>query len=718
MDTRKILLSGILLVIFLFVFSTIRAQDDLSWAGAWQYGPSSSVESDTLRDLAFLASGGAVLIVDMTDPAEPQLIYDDIRTRGLVMDIHYDYGNENLWLACNEAGLEVWDVSDVNNPVFVSNTEILYSGVETPVEQVEQYQEFAILECSWGYIQSVDMSDPANPVQAGFNGSMGNPARDISVTDNGYVHSIGAQYYVLLEINPDGSLSGSPGFDPGASRVFGRTTELVYFNTGSLYIYNRTNGQSSVTDVDFDEIIVRDDMAYMIGDEIFMIYDVSDFLNPQFVSSTSVSGPTTEFTLHGNYAYIATNYDGLRVVDFSDIQNPMEISHHEGTHVSWKSEVQGDYAFLANSGSGLSIIDISDPYTTGPVKVGGIASENETRDVAVEGNTAFVADYSAGLRMIDVSDPANPSEINRIEGFNAWRVIKSGDFLYVDEAVPNMADTLRIYDISDLQNPQMLSKMTLNDLIWELELQGDYLYVPGNDDGVMIIDVSDEANPVEVATIDFLNSWDISFQGDMAFLASADWEGGLVTLDISDPTDPQVINVYNPSGWYHPSKLSVEGNFAFTGELFGQVRLFDISNPAAPVELDEYVTSGSLSHLLAMDNFLYISDISDGLQILQNGLYTGISKNNDGAPEDFSFYPNPMTDHGIFRFRLAQSDQLQLQIFNLVGQELFVIETGHLGRGLNEIYLNAADIPGRGPGLIFYRLSGSSIEKSGKILIR
>ena len=50
--------------------------DNLERIGEWPYGSSLSVAVDSVRNIIFLGSGGAVLILDGTDKTNPQLITD------------------------------------------------------------------------------------------------------------------------------------------------------------------------------------------------------------------------------------------------------------------------------------------------------------------------------------------------------------------------------------------------------------------------------------------------------------------------------------------------------------------------------------------------------------------------------------------------------------------------------------------------------------------
>lgn len=622
MSLKKKYLLSLALSTILFSFATGAAgqSGDLSWVGAWQYGTSEAVAVDTVRSYAYLGSGGAIRTFDISDPGNPVQLDQSIRTSGQILDIHVDYADQNLLLACDEAGLQIWDVDDVENPSQISSIEIIYGGVETPVRHVELYQDFAVTENEWGYVHTVDISDPANPFQVAFNGVMGNPAHDISVSADGYIHATGQQYFVLLQIEPDGSLDLVANYYFNAGSVFGTTDASFLSLNGNLHIINRSGGPSGSVPVSFHDIVVKGDNAFLIGDSTFMIYDVSDLGNPYFVSQVTVSDFTSQLDIIGNNAVISCAHEGMKIVDFTDQSDPVEVSSIVGTGVSWASQLDGGYSYIANSSTGISVIDISNPVGNNPEKVAGIGSNGETRDLVIEDDILYFADYDGGLRIYDISDPLNPAYLDDIPNINAWRVDASDDELYVDIASPNNPDELRIYDISNPGTPVQLSNMNLPDLIFEVLFYEDHLYVAAFDSGMLVIDVSNPSNPTRVATVSLPDVSDIDIENDTAYVASTDWNGGLVTVDISDPADPQVLNIYNPSGWYHPFHVAVSGDFAYTSENFGQLKMFDISDPLNPQELDEYVTSGSVVHMMADGNYLYVADGPDGLHIMHNNL--------------------------------------------------------------------------------------------------
>lgn len=713
-------ISGIILLTIPFALFSQSGRGDLNWAGAWSFGPSGSVYVDNVRHLVFLGAGGSVEIIDAGDPANPEIVNTDIRTSGLVMDLWYDNDSQNLYLACGRAGFEIWDVSDYMAPVRLSHIPILYFDEETPVKHVELYNHYAILECDWGYIHTVDISDPENPQQVTFNGQMGNPSHDFHVDKDGYIHATGAQYYIRLLLHDDGSITTAGGheFIYGSYAVFGRETEAYVSYGGSMYLLDLTLPGFpawSITPVQFSDILVIDNMAYLVNEDGFEIWDVSNVQSPQFVAS--VEAPyANELYIDGNYAYVSADRNGLYILDISDPVQPEIISQIPGYGWAAASTVYDGVAYIAHSFDGLMAVDVSDPYVNGPELISTLPTNGETRDVQVKNNMVYFADWTGGLRIVDYSDPAAPDEISTIP-MQAWRVaLGDNNMLFVMDANPNNPDTLKIYDVSDPASPQFMSQFTFDESAWEIKYQDGYLYVAEYQSGLHILDVSDPLDPQEVASIDLPSVLDVWVQGSIAYVTSNDWDGGFVTVDISDPENPQTLQIYNPSGWFHPFYVSVSGSYAYVTLNFGEVYLFDVSDPSNVQEIGLYVTSGEAIHLFAQEGMLYVSDGPSGLQILQNDLITGIDEGFENTAQQaiISVYPNPVVDQLNFIIPEDLSNAT-LRIFSLTGSKVYEKDLGSPGRG-NRVSVPTSVTDRFPSGTLIWECRSDGFYESGKLV--
>lgn len=81
--------------------------------------------------------------------------------------------------------------------------------------------------------------------------------------------------------------------------------------------------------------------------------------------------------------------------------------------------------------------------------------------------------------------------------------------------------------------------------------------------------------------------------------------------------------------------------------------------------------------------------------------------------------PNPFNPETTLRFTLAQAGPVRLEIFNLAGQRVRVLQDGELPAGAHSLRFDARDESGRelGSGLYFQRLSAGSQSRTERMLL-
>lgn len=316
----------VFIFIFLFLFSLAAAS-----AQAVTSGPAQGLALDEARSLVFSPLAGAVLVLDISDPTDPQLVSDSIQTQGVVQDLFYDAAQQRLYIAADEGDLEIWDLQTPSAPQQISVTSLYYFGVEVPVVSVAAAGDYAYVSTSWGYLHWLDISDPANPVDFGFNGQGGNPSREVMVADDGFVYLSGPDT-VRYVINSNGSLSLA------GSNIYATSYELY---TAAGYIYIST------------------------GTGPFQILDANAPGLP-FVSTYSTNNIKDIFVA-GDYAYIANLGAGLRVLDVSDKANPTEVGFDDSASAT-DVLVSGNYAYVRGGNASFRVVDVS--AANNPVVVG------------------------------------------------------------------------------------------------------------------------------------------------------------------------------------------------------------------------------------------------------------------------------------------------------------------------------------------------------------
>jgi hypothetical protein len=135
------------------------------------------------------------------------------------------------------------------------------------------------------------------------------------------------------------------------------------------------------------------------------LLDLSNPGWPQIWSMVDVGYAGSDVAVAGDYAYVANEDLGFRVVDVSDPWWPHSVATLSLPEHGRGVAVQGDYAYVATVVAGLQVIDISTPAFP---RIVGSARTPFAWGVAVRGTTAYVADHSAGLQVVDVTEPESP----------------------------------------------------------------------------------------------------------------------------------------------------------------------------------------------------------------------------------------------------------------------------------------------------------------------
>ena len=139
----------------------------------------------------------------------------------------------------------------------------------------------------------------------------------------------------------------------------------------------------------------------------------------------------------------------------------------------------------------------------------------------------------------------------------------------------------------------------------------------GTEKGLFILDVSDPRVPKEIVLLDVGKVNDIAFfksnsdSFNYAVLANS-W-GGLVIIDISDPTAPSYSGGYFTQG--DAQGIVISGNDAYVANGDKGLIIIDISDPTAPSYTGGYDTQGDAKGIAISGNYAYLADGDNGLII-------------------------------------------------------------------------------------------------------
>ena len=170
---------------------------------------------------------------------------------------------------------------------------------------------------------------------------------------------------------------------------------------------------------------------------------------------------------------------------------------------------------------------------------------------------------------------------------------------------------IQFWDIQNLETPEMINYMEIDGVFYpdsytrvvlSLFWQYPYVYIAAADNGFFIVNAEDPNNPVLETQYEFdppLRAASIYAMGNQLFVGAAEGSESEI-LDISDPVNPQPIGGGRyfvvdeegaPKEAYHSGMVGNWGVFA-RKESGGGIMMMDISDPSNPTYAGSYKTEG------------------------------------------------------------------------------------------------------------------------------
>src|SRR5208283_452873 len=124
---------------------------------------------------------------------------------------------------------------------------------------------------------------------------------------------------------------------------------------------------------------------------------------------------------------------------------------------------------------------------------------------------------------------------------------------------------------------------------------------------------------VQVGSLQIYNAKDIKVNGNYAYVLASQYNQyntmGLFVVDISNYSTPSTIAFFNTT--QYPSRIVLNGNYAYIADGDTGLRVIDITNPGTPTQVGfatcyplDIVLQGNYAYIAAFQGLL-IYDISD-----------------------------------------------------------------------------------------------------------
>ncbi|MBN1329335.1 MAG: hypothetical protein JXA54_07665 [Candidatus Heimdallarchaeota archaeon] len=255
--------------------------------------------------------------------------------------------------------------------------------------------------------------------------------------------------------------------------------------------------------------------------------------------------------------------------------------YHERYGALGKVILKDNVAFVASYWGGVLIFNLSEPnqpelistFIDDCVITGPDACTEEMAHIALEDDLLLYAHGREGLLLINVSNPTKPFLLGRYERY-LYGVEVQGELAYL--LCPgirqiNYGGVIQIVNISNPIKPEFLGEVDYSltgGNFFGLEVKGNYIYsmIAGD---LLIINCSDPTTPTLLSTFTMGEPFfmtNLFIKGDIAYLASSGTDGSIATVDISNPAEPKEIAAIRDHYISACYDVVVQGDYIFIAD--------------------------------------------------------------------------------------------------------------------------------------------------------
>lgn len=179
--------------------------------------------------------------------------------------------------------------------------------------------------------------------------------------------------------------------------------------------------------------------------------------------------------------------------------------------------------------------------------------------------------------------------------------------------------SLVVLDVSDPANPTEIIRASeiVTDTISAIDMDGNYVYLAAGLAGMAIVDFSSPLSPEIVGQLYGLYPTEriinLVVVTDTVYLSETDYSyggrDGRIMVDVATPSYPQEISFYSiPENYSWPSLLAVKGSYLLTSTGWFELDVIDFAIPSSPVLASNIYSSGLPEDLAIKDNFLFVAN--------------------------------------------------------------------------------------------------------------
>jgi hypothetical protein len=267
-----------------------------------------------------------------------------------------------------------------------------------------------------------------------------------------------------------------------------------------------------------------------------------------------------------------------------------------------------DEIALIGNGSDLDIVDITDPSS--PFLISSVRTFGVVEEMIIDENIVFIACYNAGLAAVDISNINEPTLLSELPltGYNSCLFL-NGDYLYF--AVRNNPN-FQVIDVSNPSQPELVNQLSLYANSGMLRWNG-YLLAASENNGFSVLDISSPSQPNSIFSIDSIRLNGLFIKDDLLFLLAYD---KMYIYDLSKylVQAPQLLISFDLLDYSQDAFMLGDTLYI---SAYDNIIIYDIANIYNPV-VTAYLNSGYHSYfssIFVKDDLFYLTSNDRGLII-------------------------------------------------------------------------------------------------------
>lgn len=615
--------------------------------GVWADGPVKALA--TRGHLAFAGAGPVLMVIDVEDPALPELL-SRITLPGTILDLAVD--GDLVVAALGVHGAAVVDISDPSAPsqIAILNVDGFAEAVATAVSMVAVVVSSGpVWEDSWqlDFFDFSEVDDPRllgsieHPGSESFYSRYDGVAMDdrfaywasgattlvIDVADpsgprlvNQHLHQGLTHCWVVGAAVSDGRLviahnwlSGDLSQEKARLGVFAVDSTGEIERIGSWLDEDTLWGSATVSD---DRVAI---FRYSAG---ILILAIDDPHQPSFAGRLDLhyTDSVNQLAL-GDGSLLASDGD-LRIADLRDPFGLLWVPGIDTADRVVAATADKRRAYVATLGtrsyqtSYLHTLDLS--LYAQPLEVARAPfSTRRLIDIEVFEDRLVTISKDDGVVTYDVSNPESPTVEARmailgVDFYPQDSLVAGSEVVYVLQH-----GVVSVLDFSVPSDPVVVNEVAIDAGVRGLSMRGDLLMV-STSTGMWLFDAAEERFPFLLSVIDDVGTWlRGGAVGDGAVYLGDD--SGIHIFDISSPEQPESAGFIRIPD--RVERLVVSSGLLWVRTLYvspresGDLLVYDIRNPLHPVLVESRRGPRGMSEVLSVGPHALVASEFEGLEV-------------------------------------------------------------------------------------------------------